>query len=101
MELPNDILDLLLGPEHCKTYRFPGGFRSRYYTAKRKGYQRRDYFWSTTRNVNKKYVSGVYRWKGNHAKPTQVREHKTRRAAKARADRMHSRRYNAIHQAGG
>lgn len=77
-----------------KSRTFPQGFRYRYYRAKKRGRAREWWCcWSTTRNENGRFVSWVYEWRGREGRITRLVEHRRRSAARARANRLHSSRF--------
>ena len=93
----NVSLDEALGPGPAKgtpgaRFYFPTGLKRRYFRVKHKGRQERWFFWTLSKNANGKYVSGVYRFKGRVGHTTQIVEHRRRRDAKARAERLHDER---------
>ena len=71
-------------------WRFPGGLRYCYFRSNAGGRKREwECCWSTVRNENGKFTSWAYVWRGDRAEAVKFMEHTKRKAAKARALRMH------------
>ena len=73
--------------------RFPKGFKYKYYRVpKKKGFRQWFCAYSVHRNMNKKFCSWVYEWRGDTAKPVKLREHRQKKGAKTRAYKLYTQR---------